>query len=59
MRAMAARITMIVMRTARAKPPTDAHMTITTNSLLLFRIPPVSEGSANIEWTSLILSCLC
>ena len=43
-RAMAARITMIVMRIARAKPPTDAETTVTTNALLLF--PSVRVGSA-------------
>ena len=35
---------MIVMRTVRAKPPTDAQTTITTKSLLLFAI--VTVGSA-------------
>lgn len=44
MRAMAARITMIVMRTARAKPPTDADTTVTTNALF----PPVRVGSTKI-----------
>ena len=44
MRAMVARITMIVMITVRAKPPTDAQTTITTKSLLLFAV--VTVGSA-------------